>query len=159
MGYWELRLVHGAAVILFLGNIITGLFWAAHARRTRDLHAVGVIFDGIIRSDRWITLPSALIVLLSGIAAAGRAGWPILGTGWILWSSLSFALSGVLFGLGVAPLQRGIRDRALRVGDTGDDWNAVAGLYWKWKALGILSIAAAVVSFTLMILKPSLPGL
>jgi uncharacterized membrane protein len=142
MGFLEVRLVHNAAVILFLGNIITALFWAAHARRTRELHSLGVIFDGIVESDRWLSLPAALIVLVSGIAAAGRGGWPILGTGWILWSSISFASSGLVFGLGVAPLQRRIRDLALRAEEAGDGWASVDRLYWKWKALGILSIAA-----------------
>lgn len=43
--YPLLKLLHVIAVIAFLGNITTGLFWHAHAARTRDPKlASGVIF-------------------------------------------------------------------------------------------------------------------
>jgi len=35
LGIHEWRLFHVLSVVLFLGNLITGLFWAAHATRTR----------------------------------------------------------------------------------------------------------------------------
>ncbi len=31
-----LKLLHVAAAIVFLGNILTGLYWHAHAERTAD---------------------------------------------------------------------------------------------------------------------------
>ena len=34
--YLALKLLHIVAVILFLGNITTGLFWHAHAARTKQ---------------------------------------------------------------------------------------------------------------------------
>jgi uncharacterized membrane protein len=164
LSYLVWKLAHNVAVILFLGNIITGLFWGAHARRTRDLRVVGAVFDGIIRSDRWFTLPSVLVVLVSGIIVAGRAGLPVFGTGWILWSSASFAVSGLLFVLRVAPLQRQIRDLALS-GDLArntagaeEGWGRVGALYRQWEVFGGLSIAAAVLPLVLMVLKTSLPA-
>ena len=159
MSYSVWKLVHAAGVVLFLGNIITGLFWGAHARRTRDLRAVGTIFDGIIRSDQWFTLPSAFVVLLSGVAAAGRAGLPVLGTGWILWSSVLFAVSGILFGVRVAPLQRRIRDLAMTADHSEDAWRRFEGLYRGWEVVGLLSVAAVVIPFVLMVLKSALPAL
>ncbi len=154
------KLVHSASMVLFLGNIITGVFWAAHARRTRDLRVIAVTFDGLIRSDRWFTLPCVFLILLSGIALAGRARLPVLSTGWLLWASVSFAVSGVLFGLRVGPLQRRIRDFATSaVAGAEDDWRTFSGMYSRWEVFGLLSIAAAVIPFALMVLKPSLPGL
>jgi hypothetical protein len=41
------------------------------------------VVDGLIRSDRWFTTPCVVVILISGIVAAGRAGPPILGTGWL----------------------------------------------------------------------------
>ena len=158
MSYLAWKLVHNASVVLFLGNIITGLFWAAHASRTRSLRAVALIFDGLIWSDRWFTLPSVFLLLLSGIATAGRAGLPVLGTGWLLWSSASFALSGILFGVRVAPLQRRIRDFAVQAEDSDANWRIFRGLYWQWEAFGVLSVGAAVIPFLLMVLKTSLPA-
>ena len=34
--YLPMKLLHIVAVIAFLGNIATGLFWHVHAARTRD---------------------------------------------------------------------------------------------------------------------------
>ena len=39
--YALLKFVHVLAVILFLGNVITGLFWKAHADRTKDPKIIG----------------------------------------------------------------------------------------------------------------------
>ena len=51
------KLIHVTAVILFLGNIITGLFWKAHADRSRDVRFIAHTMEGIIRADRWFTIP------------------------------------------------------------------------------------------------------
>jgi uncharacterized membrane protein len=159
MSYLLWKLLHNAAVVLFLGNIITGLFWAAHGRRSRDLRVVAIIFDGLIRSDRWFTVPSVVTILISGVAAAGRAGLPVLGTGWLLWSSLSFAVAGILFGVRVAPLQRRILDLAVRAEASPEAWALFTTLYWQWELYGALSIVAVLGPFVLMILKTSLPAL
>ena len=52
--YLVLKLLHVAAVIAFLGNITTGLFWHRHAARTRDPKLLAFTMGGIIRSDRKI---------------------------------------------------------------------------------------------------------
>src|SRR5687768_12726355 len=105
MIYLSFKLLHIAAVILFLGNIITGLFWKAHADRTRDPRVIAHTFLGIIRSDRWFTLPGIVAILIGGFGAAIVGRIPILGTGWILWSIVLFSLSGLAFSFRVAPLQ------------------------------------------------------
>ncbi len=151
------RLVHDAAVVVFLGNIVTGLFWAAHACRTRDLRVVAAVFDGLTRSDSRIALPCVPVILVSGVALAGRAHLPLLGTGWILWASVSFALSGVLFALRVGPLQKSIAALARRGGNDDGIWHAVSGVYRRWMAHAVLSIATATIPLGLMVLKPSLP--
>ncbi len=95
--YLIFKLIHVSAVILFLGNIITGLFWKAHADRTRDPRMMANTLQGIIRSDRWFTIPGVIVITLGGFAAAIHGSIPILGTGWILWSIVLFSLSGFAF--------------------------------------------------------------
>lgn len=158
MSYLLWKLLHNGGVVLFLGNITTGLFWAEHGRRTRDFRAIALVFDGLIRSDRWFTVPSVVIILLSGIVTAGRAGLPILGTGWLLWSSASFAVSGLLFGMRVVPLQRSILTLVSRPDASAEDWAVFTRLYRRWKLYGALSFAAVLVPFVLMVLKTSLPA-
>lgn len=110
-----------------------------------------------VRSDRWITLPSVVLILLSGIALAVRARLPVLGTGWLLWASVAFSVSGILFGVRVGPLQKRIRDFAA-VASGADDWPRFTRFYRQWKVFGVLSVGAAAVAFLLMVLKPELPG-
>ena len=68
--YLALKLLHVVAVIVFLGNIFTGLFWHAHAARTRDPKLLAHTMDGIIRSDRWFTLPGVVVIIAAGVFLA-----------------------------------------------------------------------------------------
>jgi uncharacterized membrane protein len=95
MGYVAWKLVHLAAVVIFLGNITVGVFWAVRAHQTRDLRLIAATFDGIIRSDRWCTIPGVIGIVAGGIGAAVAGHLSILGTDWILWSILLFVLSGL----------------------------------------------------------------
>jgi uncharacterized membrane protein len=104
-------------------------------------------------------VPSVVIILLTGIVAAGRAGLPILGTGWLLWSSGSFAVSGLLFALRVVPLQRSIVALVSRPNASPVDWAVFAQLYRRWKLYGVLSFSAVLLPFILMVLKTALPAL
>lgn len=155
MSYAAWKLVHLVAVIAFLGNITTGLFWARHARRTGGSAALAAVFDGIIRSDRWFTVPGVIGIVVAGVALALKAGFPILGTGWILWSIVLLTLSGVAFGMYVAPLQREIRELAA----SGADPERLARRFRRWEAWGLAAWLTPVAALVLMVLKPNLPTL
>jgi len=154
--YLALKLVHVTAVVLFLGNIITGLFWHAHAARTRDPRLLFHAMDGIIRSDRWFTIPGVVVITLSGIAAAIRAHLPILGTHWILGALLLFALSGVVFGVRVAPLQKKLRAIAHQGVSSGDfDRTAYHRAARAWELWGAAALLLPLGSLALMVMKPA----
>ena len=72
-----MKLLHIAAVIAFLGNITTGLFWHVHAARTRDPRLLAHTMNGIIRSDRLFTVPGVVVIIATGIFAAigGCSHW------------------------------------------------------------------------------------
>lgn len=148
--YQVLKLFHVLAVILFLGNIITGLFWKMHADRTRDVRIMGHTMDGIIRSDRWFTIPGVLFITVFGIWGAMRIGLPILGTGWILWSLILFGASGIAFGWRVAPLQRQL------LGLTRAepfDWNHYKSKSLQWEIWGAFATITPLIAVALMVLK------
>ena len=90
--YLLFKLVHVIAVIAFLGNITTGLFWHAHAARTRDPKLLAHAMDGIVRSDRIFTIPGVVGIIVSGIAIAIYGNLPILRTGWIFWTLVLFTV-------------------------------------------------------------------
>ena len=159
MNYLIWKLIHVAAVVIFLGNIITGLFWAARAHKTRDFKSIASTFQGIIKSDRYFTLPGIIGIILAGVVAAIHGHWPLLGTGWILWSIILFSISGVIFSIYVAPLQKKIAKYADAADNSEDSWSTYEKMYKQWEFWGFLATVTPVAAMVIMVLKLSLPGL
>jgi len=158
--YLVLKLIHIAAVILFLGNISTGLFWKFHADGSKDPRIIAHSFEGIIRSDRWFTIPAVWAILLSGFGAAIQGSFPILGTGWIFWSIVLFTISGLAFTLRVAPLQVQIVKLARAGVESGQfDWSHYRSLARAWELWGLIALLSPCAAVALMVLKPGIPGL
>jgi uncharacterized membrane protein len=159
MLYLGFKLFHIAAVVLFLGNIITGLYWKAQADRTRDPRVIVHTFAGIIKSDRWFTVPGVIAITVAGLGTAIVGGLPILGTGWILWSIVLFSMSGLVFSFQVAPLQAQLATLA-RVGiESGQfDWERYHTLSRRWELWGLVAIVTPVLAVVLMVFKLALPA-
>ena len=153
--YIALKTLHVLAVVLFLGNIITGLFWKAHGDRTADPRIIAHTLEGIIRSDRWFTVPGAVFIVGFGVAAAVLGGLPILGTGWIWQSIVLFSVSGLAFVLQVAPLQRRLLALAA-AGISSQRWDAAAyrRLSRRWEIWGVVAILTPLAALVLMVYKP-----
>jgi len=155
--YALFKLLHLAAVVVFLGNIITGLFWHAHAARSRDPKLLANAMEGIIRSDQLFTVPGVIAIVATGIVAAIYGQLPILRTGWILWTIVLFSVSGLVFAFRVAPLQRQLLALA-RTGATSlaFDFQRYRALTLRWELWGGIALAAPTAGFALMVLKPAL---
>jgi len=155
--YLLFKLLHVVAVIAFLGNITTGLFWHAHAARTRNPRLLAHTMDGIIRSDRLFTIPGVIGMISSGVAAAIYGDFPILHTGWILWTLVLFSVSGLIFMLRVVPLQRQLRALAAAGVESGAfEYARYHALAVRWEVWGAVALLTPVVGLVLMVLKPSL---
>ena len=159
MSYLHWKLLHIVSVVVFLGNITTGLFWAARAHKSRNLDQIASTFESIILSDRWATIPGVFGILLSGIAGAMAGNLPILGTGWILWPALLFLASGLVFSARVGPLQRKILMLAQSADTSERSWTAYCTLYRSWETWGLAALLTPLVALVIMVLKPSLPGM
>ena len=70
MGTAFFKLIHLLAVIIFLGNIITGLFWMRIAVKTKDLRIIHDTMNGIIIADRYFTIPGVIVITVGGFMAA-----------------------------------------------------------------------------------------
>lgn len=158
MIYLALKFLHVVAAIVFVGNITTGAFWAAHAHKSRDLRLIGTTFEGIIRADRVFTMPAVLGLLASGIAAALAGGLPIFGTGWILWGIVLFVMTGMIFGRLVAPVQHEIASLAQTADASDATWEKYLRLYNRWRLWGYVALATPVAAVMLMVFKPPLPA-
>ena len=156
--YLGLKLLHVLAVVLFLGNITTGVFWKANADRTRNPVVIGNMLEGIIRADRLFTLPPIVFILIGGIGAAIVGKYPILGTGWIFWSIVLFIISGIAFMSVVGPTQRKMLALVRRSGESLD-WAAYRALSVQWEIWGAVALLAPAIAAALMVMKPAIPGL
>lgn len=152
-----LKLVHVSAVILFIGNMVIGLFWKGHGDRSRVPSVMAHTLEGIIRCDRYFTIPSVLVIIGSGVWMARLASLPLLGTGWILWSIILFAISGAAFAWQIAPLQTRLLHLTREVGGPGSmDRAAYRRLSLRWEIWGIFAIVTPLAAMTLMVLRPAL---
>ncbi|MGH7585931.1 MAG: DUF2269 family protein [Gemmatimonadales bacterium] len=154
--YLALKTLHVLAVVLFLGNIITGIFWKAHADRTGDARIIAHVMDGIIWSDRVFTVPGVVLLTIFGMAAAITGRLPILGTGWIWQGIVLLGIAGIVFGFRLAPLQRAMREVA-RQGASGGPWDtaAYAKLSKQWAFWGVVALVTPLAAVFLMVLKPA----
>lgn len=151
--YQLLKIIHLVAVIIFMGNIITGLFWKMHADGTKNAAIIAHTMRGLIRADRWFTVPGVVVITAAGVYAAIQAGLPLLGTGWIFWSIVAFSLSGVAFGWKVAPLQKEL----LRMSTGTDlDWTTYRSKSLQWELWGLFATIMPLIAVVLMVWKPSM---
>jgi uncharacterized membrane protein len=149
--YLILKAIHLLAVVAFLGNIVTGLFWMRFARKTNDTRIVHHTAAGIIASDRLFTIPGVIIITAGGFASAIYGGIPLLRTGWIFWPILLFSLSGLFFAFKVVPLQVRMR-KHLETGE-GFTWKGFDALLKQWEFWGFMAVITPIISFFMMILK------
>jgi len=153
--YLWLKLLHLVAVIAFLGNITTGLFWHAHAARTQDPRLLAHTMDGIIRSDRIFTIPGVIGIIVAGVATAMVGRLPVLGTRWILWTIVLFSISGLAFMVRVAPLQRQLRALAQATSQASSfDYAQYHRLARRWEIWGGVALLTPLAGLVLMVLKP-----
>jgi uncharacterized membrane protein len=154
--YLWLKLVHVLAVVMFIGNIVTGVFWHKHAQKTRDPKLLAHTMAGVIRSDRLFTIPGVLLIIASGVLAAILGGFPLLRTPWILWTLVLFGISGAVFGMRLAPLQRQMRAQAEAGARSGAfDFVAYHRLSRQWDFWGFVATATPLLGLALMVLKPA----
>ena len=153
--YLLLKTIHILSVVLFLGNIMTGLFWKAQADATRDPRLQAHALRGVIRSDAYFTIPAVFLIIISGVWLASEAGLPLLGTRWIAWSLIAFGLSGALFGIFLAPLQRKLMNEAIAA-TPETEWPSAAyrRMSRTWEIVGIIAILLPLGALALMVFKP-----
>lgn len=152
--YLLLKTIHLLAVVAFLGNITTGLFWMRYAVRTNDVKIIQHTALEIIKSDRLFTIPGVIIITAGGFFAAIYAGIPLLRTGWIFWPIILFTLSGVFFAYKVAPLQSKMKKHLeSSIQNNNYQTENFIVLLKQWEVWAFLALATPVISFFKMILK------
>jgi len=153
MAYSYIKLIHVIFVILFLGNITIGLFWKMIAEKTKDPDKIAFAFKGIIKADRYFTMPGVIGITLFGVGLAMHAKMPILGTGWILWSIILFIISGIAFMAKLVPLQKKLA--ALASDKENFNWDEYQKLSKQWDIWGYVALLTPWIATVLMVIKPT----
>jgi len=154
MTYSYLKLIHLIAVIIFLGNIFTGLFWMHIAIKTKDIKIISHSIKGVIRSDRLFTIPGVILITAGGLMTAIYGHIPIIHTGWIFWSLILFSISGVAFAWKVAPLQKKIYQLTLNQESPDNfNWTIFKKIYVAWEIWGLIALLTPVTALVMMTLK------
>ncbi len=151
MEYTIYKLVHVIGVILFLGNIITGLFWMHIAVKTADAKIIAHTIKGIITADMVFTIPNVVVISAAGVMTAIVGHYPIMRTGWIVWPMTLFVLSGIVFMARVAPLQKKIH--TLVSASEAYDRDRFSSLYTSWNIWGFIALITPIAAAVMMILK------
>jgi uncharacterized membrane protein len=152
--YGLLKSVHVFAVIIFVGNIITGLFWKFHADRTKSREIIAHTMRGLIGADRWFTIPGVVVITTAGILTAIKGQMPLIRTHWILWSMIAFSLSGIAFMWKVSPLQKKLL--AMTEGEGELDWKKYRSKSLEWELWGLFATITPIIAVVLMTSKPAL---
>jgi uncharacterized membrane protein len=152
--YLILKAIHLLAVVAFLGNIVTGLFWMKFARKTNDIKIIHHTAAGIIASDKLFTIPGVFIITAGGFATAIYGGIKLLSSGWIFWPIVLFTLSGLFFAFKVVPLQVRMR-KHVETGTGANESNLknFDVILKQWELWGFMAVITPVISFFMMILK------
>src|SRR5436190_16208747 len=154
--YTLLKLVHIIAVITFLGNITTGLFWMRIADKTNNFSIISFTMKGIITSDKWFTIPGVIVISAGGFGAAIGGGLPLLRTGWIFWSIVLFSLSGMIFTTKLAPLQKKILQLTKNAETARSSHDLYQASLQQWEMWGLTALLTPLTAVVMMVLK--IPG-
>ncbi len=152
--YLTVKWLHILSSVLLVGTGFGSAYYLFFANRSRDVAAIAVVGRLVVRADWWFTTPTVLLQPATGLLLAHWGGWS-LGSPWLVWSLVLFALAGACW-LPVLWLQ--LRMVALAQAAQRAHTELPA-LYWTyarwWQALGYPAFAAMLVVFYLMVAKPT----
>ncbi len=149
MAYLVFKLIHIFAVILFMGNIILDVFWKSHGDRSKDPAIMAHTLRGIIRADRFFTMPAVAFLILAGFGAMG-IGYIPFETGWILWGFIMIVISAAAFMAKVVPAQK----KLLKIAETEPfDQQLYDAVSKEWNLWGSIATIAPIIAVVLMVLK------
>jgi uncharacterized membrane protein len=150
-GTWFLILksLHIVSVVLFLGNIITGVFWKVHGDRSGTMDARVQALDGVTGSDRVFTMPGVMLTATESPSPCWRAIR--------CWHAVDPVIVVLDFGPDVLVPRGAIAEQMLANtrapgGDLGR--SAVPETVRRVDILGAVATGAPLIAVFLMVMKP-----
>jgi hypothetical protein len=101
LGLW-MKAVHILTVLWLVGGVVGRDICHRGAARTDDLHALRTLIGLGSVFERTMVRPATFVVLVTGLLAAWRLGWPILGV--LQGASINWVLTALLIYLSMIPI-------------------------------------------------------
>ena len=149
------KFIHVLCAIFFLGFGLGSFFYKWVGVRTKDPRVVRFCDEHIVFADWIFTVPSGLLLPLTGLYLARSYGLPLT-TGFAATGIAGFLIAGITW-LPAAWLQVSMRRMARAADDSGTPLPAqYFSAMRAWTLLGVPSFAAALVTVWAMVTKQSL---
>ena len=132
------NLVYTIAVILFIGNLFSGLIWKKFADSTNDAQLLVHTFRGIFRGDIFITLPTFSTILILNFFVNSEKFLPIINISIYYVIALCSINAIGIFVLFIHPLRKKMYNLILQSKDF--DVKMYQLLSKKWLVLGCIEV-------------------
>lgn len=152
MIYDVAKFLHVTGVVMLMGNITVTAIWKFFADRDGRPEILGFAQKLVTYTDWAMTVWGVIFIIGGGYVMAISAGYP-LDRGWLLWSQVLFALSGMIWLLVLVPIQikQARLAKAFAGGDVGKAYHTLSR---RWLAWGVVSTVPLVIVTWLMVAKP-----
>jgi uncharacterized membrane protein len=146
--------IHVLGVVFLLGNAFTVTFWKLRADFSQDLSLKFQTVKNIMVLDYIFTLPSIIMILLSGHVLAHNAGYSVFSWSWLGISYGLFILSGIIWMAALLPLQMAMIRHGKRSCELQTLTPEFARASSRWNVFGVLATITPIAAMILMVWKP-----
>jgi uncharacterized membrane protein len=145
--------LHLIGVLLAVGNIVTAAFWKVRADTSGNPAVIHYATRNVMLADYVFTIPGLILIVVSGGIMAERAGYPLSGFNWLTLSLVLFAITGIIWGVMLIPLQRKmirISAECLTAGTVSQEYRDASR---AWAIYGTIATLLPIAILYLMVMK------
>ncbi len=150
-----LKVIHVSGVILFMGNIVIGPLWISYALNSKDNNIICFAMKTICWADIFFSIPGILLVLISGLLLAPTWGG-YENRSWMMTSLILLALSGIPAIPTLRAQYKLYRLSYESIQNNKLETEKFQKAMWVWSFWGTIAIILPLISFILMIIKPTI---
>lgn len=104
--YKNIEVLYCLAIILFIGNMLLGLFWKIRADHSGDAKIISHTFKSIFFSDRIFTLPTIIVIIILNFFVNTDKTLPIVSLNISVWIPVLFLFAILIFIVKVNPIRQ-----------------------------------------------------
>lgn len=145
--------LHLVGVLLAVGNIVTAAFWKVRADLSGNPAVIHYGARNVMLADYVFTIPGLILIVVSGGIMAEQAGFPLSGFNWLTLSLLLFAITGVIWGIILIPLQRKMIQISAECLTEGKVSKAYRDASRTWAIYGTIATLLPITILYLMVMK------